>query len=172
MACSKYEYVKKFESSISLLPSTFIVIRIDGKGFTRFTDLHDFEKPNDIKGISLMNSAAEEVLKNFSEIWIAYGQSDEYSFVLRRNTTFFNRRAEKIISCVVSCFSAAFVLNFKRFFPEKELLEIPMFDARCVLYPDLQILRDYLSWRQVDCHINNLSAMMENLLQALDHLLD
>ena len=31
-----------------------------------------------------------------------------------------------------------------------------MFDGRCVTYPDLKILRDYLNWRQVDCHINNL----------------
>lgn len=25
-----------------------------------------------------------------------------------------------------------------------------------VLYPSLEIVKDYLSWRQVDCHINNL----------------
>jgi len=156
MACSKYEYVKKFETPITLLPSTFIVVRIDGKGFTKFTDLHNFEKPNDIRGLSLMNKAAEEVLKVFNEIWLAYGQSDEYSFVFRRNTTFFSRRYEKIVTCLVSCFTAAFVLNFKAFFPEMELKETPMFDGRCVIYPDFKTLRDYLSWRQVDCHINNL----------------
>ena len=33
---------------------------------------------------------------------------------------------------------------------------IPSFDARTVLYPNNEILRDYLSWRQADCHINNL----------------
>jgi hypothetical protein len=31
----------------------------------------------------------------------------------------------------------------------------PMFDGRAVLYPDVATLRDYLSWRQVDTHINN-----------------
>ena len=31
-----------------------------------------------------------------------------------------------------------------------------MFDARAVLYPALRTLRDYLSWRQADTHINNL----------------
>ena len=30
------------------------------------------------------------------------------------------------------------------------------FDARTVSYPTNQNLRDYLSWRQADCHINNL----------------
>jgi tRNA(His) guanylyltransferase len=33
---------------------------------------------------------------------------------------------------------------------------IPSFDARLVSYPNLKSLRDYFSWRQVDCHINNL----------------
>jgi tRNA(His) guanylyltransferase len=32
----------------------------------------------------------------------------------------------------------------------------PSFDARAVVYPTTANLRDYLSWRQVDCHINNL----------------
>lgn len=32
----------------------------------------------------------------------------------------------------------------------------PSFDGRCVLYPNEKSLLDYLKWRQVDCHINNL----------------
>ncbi len=32
----------------------------------------------------------------------------------------------------------------------------PSFDARAVVYPTNNNLRDYLSWRQADCHINNL----------------
>ena len=30
-----------------------------------------------------------------------------------------------------------------------------MFDGRAVLYPSESAVRDYLSWRQVDTHINN-----------------
>ena len=37
MTNSKYDYVKQFEHSEVLLPNTYIVIRIDGKGFTKFT---------------------------------------------------------------------------------------------------------------------------------------
>lgn len=33
---------------------------------------------------------------------------------------------------------------------------LPTFDARCISYPSDMNLRDYLSWRQADCHINNL----------------
>ncbi len=32
----------------------------------------------------------------------------------------------------------------------------PSFDARIVLYPTTAHLRDYLSWRQADVHVNNL----------------
>ncbi|XP_041846079.1 probable tRNA(His) guanylyltransferase isoform X3 [Melanotaenia boesemani] len=34
--------------------------------------------------------------------------------------------------------------------------EEPGFDGRVILYPSNRNLRDYLSWRQADCHINNL----------------
>jgi len=36
MANSKFSYVKQFEKSNELLPNTFIVVRIDGRGFTSF----------------------------------------------------------------------------------------------------------------------------------------
>lgn len=37
-----------------------------------------------------------------------------------------------------------------------EINYLPTFDGRCVSYPSNQNLRDYFSWRQADCHINNL----------------
>lgn len=155
MACSKYEYVKKFESNSTLLPNTYIVVRIDGKGFTKFTASHGFEKPNDKKGLDLMNKAALSVMETFNEIIIAYGQSDEFSFVFKKRAELYQRRSEKIISCLVSCFTASYAIHFSDFFGSKPEF-LPMFDARAVSYPDLKNLRDYLSWRQVDCHINNL----------------
>ena len=35
MACSKYEYVKHYEADDRLLPGCWIVVRLDGKGFTK-----------------------------------------------------------------------------------------------------------------------------------------
>lgn len=37
-----------------------------------------------------------------------------------------------------------------------DLTYLPTFDARCIIYPSDQNFRDYVSWRQADCHINNL----------------
>ena len=48
----------------------------------RFSDEHGFEKPNDLRALQLMNKCAETVMKEFTDIVIAYGQSDEYRLVL------------------------------------------------------------------------------------------
>lgn len=122
MANSQYEYVKKYEADDRLLPGCWIVIRLDGRGFTkcvatllwcldhclraRFSDAHGFDKPNDLRGLNLMNAAAmvrpptpqpaatahlaaQEVMHGFPDVRIAYGESDEYSFVLHKHTTLF-----------------------------------------------------------------------------------
>jgi len=41
MAKSRYEYVKLFEKDDSLLPNTWIIVRLDGRGFHGY-----FPSPN------------------------------------------------------------------------------------------------------------------------------
>jgi tRNA(His) guanylyltransferase len=155
MSNSKFEYVKSFEIQNELLKNTYIVIRIDGKGFTKFTDNHGFVKPNDLRGIKLMILAATQVVQTFNEIFLAYGQSDEFSFAFRKDSKLYNRRGEKILTYLVSTFTSAYVFHFNKVF-DIALKTLPTFDGRIILYPDFQNLKDYFSWRQVDCHINNL----------------
>ena len=155
MAKSKYEYVKKFEEKDSCLPNCWIVIRIDGHNFHSFASKHSYKKPNDENGLNLMSQAAKDVMKEFRDIIISYGQSDEYSFVLKRSATQFSRRKSKLVSNIVSLFTSAFVFNWQKYF-QMELELLPSFDGRAVVYPSLENIRDYLSWRQADCHINNL----------------
>ena len=57
----------------------------------RFSNDHNFAKPNDENALRLMNQCAESVLHKFSDIILAYGQSDEYSFVFKRYTDQFER---------------------------------------------------------------------------------
>jgi tRNA(His) guanylyltransferase len=110
-----------------------------------------------------MNLAALNVVNSFNEIFLAYGQSDEFSFAFKRETKIYNRRAEKILTCIlyiyldiVSCFTSAYVFNWNKIFEGVELKFPPQFDGRIILYPSFENLKDYFSWRQVDCHINNL----------------
>ncbi|KAH7277077.1 hypothetical protein KP509_39G033400 [Ceratopteris richardii] len=155
MANSKYEYVKSFEVEDRLLPCTWVVVRIDGRSFHRFADVHGFEKPNDINALNLMNECAKAVMEDLTDIVFAYGVSDEYSFVIQKASNLYKRRSSKLVSVIVSLFAASYVFNWHTHFPDKKLQYPPAFDGRAVCYPDDSILRDYLSWRQVDCHINN-----------------
>ncbi|GES59384.1 tRNA(His) guanylyltransferase [Aspergillus terreus] len=143
MANSKYEYVKAFEQPDILLPNTWIVVRIDGRGFHKLTDRYGFKKPNDRRALDLMNAAAVEVMKDLPDICIAYGISDEY---------------RKLVTTIVSTFTAHYVYQWGTYFPDTPLQppHLPSFDGRAVVYPNTRIFRDYMSWRQVDCHINNL----------------
>ncbi|KAL8737172.1 MAG: hypothetical protein Q9181_001961 [Wetmoreana brouardii] len=118
---------------------------------------YKFRKPNDHGALDLMNAAAVAVLKEIPDIAIAYGISDEFSFVFDRSSNLFDRRESKILTTVVSTFTSYYVHLWPSHFDDKDLsLPMPSFDGRLVQYPSKQNLRDYMSWRQVDCHINNL----------------
>ena len=101
MANSKYAYVRDFELPDRLLPGTFIVLRIDGHSFRlcpfsihhpsstprssqlhRFTEEHHFVKPNDHRGLELMDHAAVDLMREFPDIVFGFGQSDEFRHVL------------------------------------------------------------------------------------------
>ncbi|KAH8323556.1 hypothetical protein KR067_013742 [Drosophila pandora] len=155
MACSRFEYVKSFEQDDSILPNVWIVIRVDGKKFHKFSKTQDFEKPNDENALNVMNAAATAVMQEFRDIVLAYGQSDEYSFVFRKETTAFKRRSAKLLTYVTSLFSSSYVMQWPKWKSEP-LTYAPCFDGRVVLYPSDENLRDYLSWRQADVHVNNL----------------
>lgn len=156
-----------------------------------------------------MNKCAELIVAEFDDVIMAYGDSDEYSFLLRRKCSLFERRESKLTSTFASSFTSYYVALWGKYFTnesgkesrdvtegvEKLSLEgetgeeaqevveeegkassqshtdsgssrdqdyslqlhmLPTFDARCVVYPNAQSIRDYFSWRQVDCHINNL----------------
>jgi len=156
MAGSKFAYVKNFELPDPLLPNTFILIRIDGHGFHRLSEDHSFTKPNDERALQLMDQAARNVMQEFNDIVLAFGESDEYSFLFRKSTTVHNRRQSKILTMVTSLFTSAYVFNWPKFLPDKALKYPPAFDGRIVLYPSTQEVKDYFAWRQADTHINNL----------------
>jgi len=97
MAGSRFAYVRNFELTDRLLPDTFIVLRIDGHSFhrqfktftsrltysltlrlCRFSEDHEFAKPNDVRGLQLMDEAAVSVMETFTDITLAFGESDEF----------------------------------------------------------------------------------------------
>ncbi|KIK70375.1 hypothetical protein GYMLUDRAFT_148632 [Collybiopsis luxurians FD-317 M1] len=156
MAGSRFAYVKKFELPDALLPSTFMVLRLDGHSFHRFSDEHGFTKPNDSRALQLMDHAAKSLMEEYGDIGLAFGESDEYSFLLRKSTELYNRRQSKIVSTLTSLFTSCYVFHWPKYFPDIALQYPPSFDGRIVLYPSEREVRDYFAWRQADTHINNL----------------
>jgi tRNA(His) guanylyltransferase len=96
MAGSKFAYVRKFELPDPLLPGTFLIFRLDGHSFHRyagfldgsskgrclirlsFSKEHGFAKPNDQRALQLMDRAALDVMEEYSDIVLAFGESDEF----------------------------------------------------------------------------------------------
>lgn len=156
MANTKFQYVRDFENDSKLLRNTWIVVRVDGNGFSEFVKTHKFVKPIDQRGVDLMVACAEALMQKFRDVRFAFGQSDEFSFVLPRECDLWSRREAKLVSSFSSFFASSFVFLWPKFFQDQPLKEIPSFDARVVLFPSNQNLRDYLSWRQADTHINHL----------------
>ncbi|TFK73229.1 tRNAHis guanylyltransferase [Pluteus cervinus] len=156
MANSKFAYVRNFELPDPLLPETYIVFRLDGHSFHRFSEVHDFTKPNDTRALELMDHAARSIMGEYPDITLAFGESDEYSFLLRKSTALYNRRQAKLVSTFTSFFTSHYVFHWSTYFPNTPLQYPPTFDGRIVLYPAEKHVRDYFSWRQADTHINNL----------------
>lgn len=140
---------------------------------SRLSTHYAFTKPNDIRALNLMNAAATHVVRTIPDLTIAYGVSDEYSFVFHRSTNLFERRSAKLVSTVVSTFTAAYVALWGREFGgakgdggagelgmNLDLDMLPTFDGRAVCYPTWENLRDYLSWRQVDCMVPPLRSLV------------
>lgn len=63
---------------------------------SRFCADHELKKPIDERSVDLMDRCAMRCMQVFPEILLAYGQSDEYSFVFRRSTNLFRRRARLV----------------------------------------------------------------------------
>ncbi|KZZ93787.1 tRNA(His) guanylyltransferase [Moelleriella libera RCEF 2490] len=99
--------------------------------FSRMCAKYNFQKPNDRRALDLMNAAAKAVVVELPEVIIAYGVSDEFSFVFHKSCALFQRRGSKLVSTVVSTFTANYVHSWPIFFPEMGLsLPLPTFDGR------------------------------------------
>ncbi|GAB2303299.1 tRNA-His guanylyltransferase [Dionaea muscipula] len=155
MANSKYEYVKGFEAEDEVMLPNLIVIRVNGCGFQKFSKVHEFERPNDEQVLNLMNLCAIALLEEHPDIVFSYGFSDEYSFVFKKLTKFYQRRSSKILSLIVSFFTSLFVAKWKEFFPHKELRYPPTFRGKVIPCASVEVLQHYLAWRQHECHMAN-----------------
>ena len=135
---------------------THTIIRVDGKAFHTYT--RGLEKPFDYGLMDEMDAAATVLCKEAMGCKCAYGQSDEYSFLLTDFDTitteaWFDGNVQKIASVAASIFTAAFAEELSGAM-ETSRVYSPAFDARVFTIPDPVEVQNYFIWRQQDATRN------------------
>lgn len=130
--------------SLTVPKNCWIVIRVDGRGFTKLTRDLELEKPFDRVFSTHMERVAKELLLQLDGAIYAYTESDEISVLLPPNFDMFNRSVEKLVS--VSAGIASSYLEYDGHFDSRIWVGID----------ETEVIR-YFTWRQEDaarCALN------------------
>jgi tRNA(His) guanylyltransferase len=132
--------------SLRVPPGAFIVIRVDGRSFARFTERMT-QKPFDAVFHDWMVASARALVESFGGLY-AYTESDEISVLLPRASALFDREVEKLVSLAAARTASTFSLACG---------EAVEFDARIWVGVEDESVVDYFAWRQGDaarCALN------------------
>lgn len=138
-----------------------IYVRIDGRGFSKFTA--GMERPYD-KRMSDCMIAATKYLVDKTHARMGYTQSDEISLVFladpekEDSDVFFNGRIQKLASVISGMTTAAFlseVLKTPGFADYAD--KLPHFDARVFQLPSRTEAANAFLWREKDAAKNSVS---------------
>jgi tRNA(His) guanylyltransferase len=134
---------------------TYVVVRVDGRAFHSFT--RDLERPYCRRLADALDQAALALCRQMIGCRFAYGQSDEYSFLLTDFESedarpWFDGNVQKIVSVSASLFTGAFNRAF-------ESRCAASFDARVIVIPQRSEVGRYFIWRQLDASANSLNML-------------
>jgi tRNA(His) guanylyltransferase len=144
--------MRSFEENLDqfVLPGVFIVVRLDGRGFTRLTkELLPLERRFDERFRDAMISTVAHLMDCGFKVRYGYTQSDEVSLLLDRDENTFGRKTRKLISILAGEASARFT---------QAMGTVGVFDCRIIPLPTEDLVVDYFRWRGEDAHRNSLSA--------------
>lgn len=132
------------------LPGLFLVARLDGRGFTRFTkDVMAFEAPFDVRFRDVMVDVVRHLMGSGVRCVYGYTQSDEISLLLHQADDAFGRKERKLNSLLAGEASGFASLRFGH---------VVAFDCRISQLPSRELVLDYFRWRQEDAGRNALNA--------------
>jgi tRNA(His) 5'-end guanylyltransferase len=133
-----------------VLPGVFIVVRLDGRNFTRLTKEElKFEAPYDDIFRDHMIEVVKHLMNSGFRVIYGYTQSDEISLLFHPQDDTFQRKVRKINSVLAGEASGKFSLLINR---------VATFDSRVCQLPTLEIVVDYFRWRNEDAHRNALNS--------------
>lgn len=134
----------------SIMPGMPLVIRLDGRGFTKLTkETHPFDAPFDERFRDFMIETTKHLMQCGFQPTYGYTQSDEISLLLPPEDMTFGRRMRKLLSVLAGEASARFSLL---------LGDTACFDSRISPMTNRQSTIDYSRWRSEDAHRNALNA--------------
>jgi tRNA(His) guanylyltransferase len=137
-------------SDYCVLPSIYMVARLDGRSFTRLTkETYKFEVPFDEVFRDYMLATVEHLMNCGFKIVYGYTQSDEISLLFDLEENHFKRKLRKLDSVLAGEASAKLSLV---------LGSLACFDCRISQLPNIVEVVNYFRWRQEDAHRNSLSA--------------
>lgn len=145
---------------------TYAIVRIDGKAFHTYTK--GLPRPYCPELSEAMDYAAIELARTMQGTKLAYGQSDEYSFLLTDfddidTQAWFNGNIQKIASVSASTFTAHFNTAWSQVVGKVMRTNRPytpaMFDARVFVIPSRTEVMNYFVWRQQDATRNSLTML-------------
>jgi len=152
---------RDYEDALRLfLPRrTYVVIRIDGRGFHKYTE--GLERPYCRALADALDEAALYLCQEMIGCRFAYGQSDEYSFLLtdferEDSALWFDGNVQKIVSVSASIFTAAF---YRAVSSDVSLKKLAAFDSRVMVISQRAEVERYFLWRQLDASANSLNML-------------
>ena len=144
--------MRVYEQSLDqvIVPEMFIVVRLDGRSFTKLTkETCKFEAPFDVRFKNMMVNTTKAVMDCGFNVVYGYTESDEISLLFARDENTFGRKVRKIITVLAGEASSALSL---------ELGRRAVFDCRVIPLPNTDLVADTFLWRQEDAHRNSLNS--------------
>jgi tRNA(His) guanylyltransferase len=158
-------------TSSHIAPPDFLCVRLDGKGFSKFTK--GFAKPFDTYFSDIMIETTRRLMKETHAV-AGYTQSDEISLFYAPTTQeyIFGGKVSKINSILASIAAA----NFNAILSEtysKAVNKLAYFDCRAFAVPSAIEASNALLWRVQDARKNSISALFRwtaghKAMQGLD----
>jgi tRNA(His) guanylyltransferase len=150
------------ESDRTFLPLLPICVRLDGKGFSKFTK--GLQRPYDIRLITLMGLVTKFLVEE-TDARIGYTQSDEISLIIYsenyKSQTYFDGRIQKIVSTLASLTTAKFNQLKPEYIPEKAN-KLACFDCRAWQVPNQIEAVNNILWREKDATKNSISMAAQH----------
>lgn len=135
---------------LCVMPEMFVVVRLDGRGFTKKTkEVWQLDAPFDNRFHKLMVATTQHLMSCGFNVIYGYTQSDEISLLFHPTEDTFKRKLRKINSVLAGEASGFFSVTHG---------QLASFDARVSQLPNMSLVQQYFRWRQEDAHRNSLNA--------------